>query len=470
MHQTGNYPDRFDWIVGLFIAALLIVTGIVILRGDQIGIGVQRFTPQASASSRAAIRITFDEPIDQPSAESRLTILPAVRGKLSVTQNQLTFVPEQPLTQGQAYTVTLRAGVQGRTGRVLKQDIQWQFRVTPPRVVYLGPVNNIVQNIYRIDPAQAQPSQQLTQSPKGVLTYDAAPDGSGVIYTQMEPAGTSSLYWWDAATGQTRLFYECQDAACSSPVWRPDGGAIAFERVNLNSGTGIAPGAPRVWVLDVAANAARPLFNDSQQLGYMPRWSPDGNRLAVINANAGGIVVHDFTTNTDTLISTVSGEMGTFSPDGKWLSFPKVVAQTNQRFVTHLVLVDVSGDLFIQHDLIPDSDPNDDVEAAWLPDSKRLIVSRRSPTEPRADNTQPTTISGAQLYMVDAASGKAEPLVINAVYDHKNVTLAPDGNTALFLRYPLDKPGASPEIWTINLTTRELKLVAVNGVAPRWLP
>jgi len=50
--------------------------------------------------------------------------------------------------------------------------------------------------------------------------------------------------------------------------------------------------------------------------------------------------------------------------------------------VTHLVLVDVSGDLFIQHDLIPDSDPNDDVEAAWLPDSKRLIVSRRSPTVP----------------------------------------------------------------------------------------
>jgi len=72
--------------------------------------------------------------------------------------------------------------------------------------------------------------------------------------------------------------------------------------------------------------------------------------------------------------------------------------------------------------------------------------------------------------VLDVASGKADPLVNNAVYDHKNVTLAPDGNTALFLRYPLDKPGARPEVWTVNLTTKELKLVATNGAAPRWLP
>ncbi len=466
----ASRPERFDLIVGLVIVILLVVIGIVIVRGDQLGISVQSFGPQESASSRAAIHITFDEPVEQPSVESKFTIAPAVRGKLSVTQNQVAFAPEQPLTQGQDYTVTLRAGVQGNTGRVLKQDVQWKFRVAPPRILYLGPVDSIVQNIYRADPSKAQPSQKLTASPEGVLTYDVAPDGSGVIYTQMETNGTSSLYLWDAANGQSRLFYECKDAACSSPVWRPDGGAIAFERVDLNTGTGMAPGAPRVWVLDIAANTARPLFSDNQQLGYMPRWSPDGSRLAVINSNAGGIVVHDFTTNKDKLIGTVSGEMGMFSPDGKWLYFPKVVSLTTQRFVTHLVLVDVSADLYIQHDLIPDSDPNDDVEAAWLPDSKRLIVSRRSPTEKKTDNTQPTTISGSQLYLVDAASGKAEPLVVDPVYDHKNVTLAPSGDMALFLRFPLDKPGARPEVWTVNLTTKELKLIAANGAAPRWLP
>jgi Tol biopolymer transport system component len=222
------------------------------------------------------------------------------------------------------------------------------------------------------------------------------------------------------------------------------------------------PGPPRVWVYDVASNTARPLFSDNQQLGFMPRWSPDGKRLAVFNVNAGGIVIHDFASGQDSLIATVGNEVGSFSPDGRWLYFPKVVGNGTTQYATHLVLVDVSAQPYVQHDLIPDSDPSDDAEAAWLPDSKGMVVARRSSG---AQGMAPT-----QLYVVDIASAQATPLVIDQAYSQSNLTVNPAGDTVLFQRFPLGKSGARPELWTVNLKTKALQLVAQNGSVPGWLP
>jgi Tol biopolymer transport system component len=444
------------------IVLLLAAIGAVIVRGDQVGIAVQSYSPINKASIRASIRVAFDESLVSTSVESNFKIAPAVQGRLSVSQNQVTFRPAEPLTQGQEYTVTLKAGVQSSTGRLLKNDVQWRFRVAPPRVVYLGPVDSIVQNLYLADPSDKQTPQPLTTSKEGVIGYDVSPDGSRIVYAQLEAHGPANLYVWDMASGTSQLLYECKDAACSGPVWRPDGGAVAFEKVELNSGTGMPPGAPRVWVYDVASNTAKPLFGDNQQLGFMPRWSPDGRRLAVFNVNAGGIVIHDFTSGQDSVIPTVGNEVGAFSPDGRWLYFPKIVSITNSQYATHIVLADISAQPYVQHDLIPDSDPSDDVEAAWLPDSKAMIVARRLP---HAQGTAPT-----QLYEIDIASQKATPLVVDPAYSQSNISVNPTGDTLLFQRFPLGKPGARPELWTVNLKTKVLQMVAPNGSAPGWLP
>jgi Tol biopolymer transport system component len=454
--------DRLDRVMVVAIGLLLAAIGAVIVRGDQVGIAVQSYSPINKASSRASIQVAFDETLVSASVESNLKLIPPVQGRLFVSQNQVTFRPTEPLTQGQEYTVTLKAGVQSSTGRLLKNDVQWRFRVAPPRVVYLGPVDSIVQNLYLADPSEKQAPQPLTTSKEGVIGYDVSPDGSSIVYAQLEAHGPANLYVWDTASATSRLLYECKDAACSGPVWRPDGGAVAFEKVELNSGTGMPPGAPRVWVYDVASNTAKPLFSDNQQLGFMPRWSPDGRRLAVFNVNAGGIVIHDFTSGQDSVIPTVGNEVGAFSPDGKWLYFPKVVSITNSQYATHIVLVDVSAQPYVQHDLIPDSDPSDDVEAAWVPDSKAMIVARRLP---HAQGTAPT-----QLYVIDIASQKATPLVVDPAYSQSNMSVSPTGDTVLFQRFPLGKSGARPELWTVNLKTKALQMVAPDGSAPGWLP
>jgi Tol biopolymer transport system component len=461
--KQGRQVERFDLAIAVVCLALFVMIGIVIARGDQLGIMIQSYGPLEMGSSRAQIRITFDEPVEQESIEANVIVDPPVQGTFSVKQNLVVFSPAQPLRQGQDYTVVVRAGIQATTGRTLKQNLQWRFRVSPPRVVYLGPVDSIVQNLYLIDPPMSgETALKITDSQDGVISFDVAGDGSAIVYEQLQPQGTSSLFLFDTATHTSRVLYDCKDAVCSAPSWRPDGGAIAFERAELNSGTGMAAGAPRVWVLDLATNTARPLFTDSQKLGYSARWSSDSQRLAVVSVTAGGIVVHDFASGKDSLIESQQGEVGEFSPDNKWLFFPKVLQLPDTRFVTHLVLVDISSEPFVQHDLVPDNDPSDDVGAMWLPDSKHLVVLRRP--------GGPGGIARSQLYRVEISTGKATPLTDDASYGQSNLSLNPTGEAIVFQRFPLGKPGARPEIWTLQLTTGELRRIAVNGAMPAWLP
>src|SRR5258707_864374 len=125
--------DRFDVVAWFCIVCLVTVIGLVILRGDQVGISVANFVPRESASSQAAIRITFDEPVDVSSAEAFLTINPPAPGKWSTAEKSVTFQPAQALQVGQLYTVRVEPGLAASTGRRLKQALEWTFRIRSPR-------------------------------------------------------------------------------------------------------------------------------------------------------------------------------------------------------------------------------------------------------------------------------------------------------------------------------------------------
>jgi hypothetical protein len=67
-------------------------------------------------------------------------------------------------------------------------------------------------------------------------------------------------------------------------------------------------------------------------------------------------------------------------------------------------------------------------------------------------------------------TGMATPLVIDPTYSQSNLSVDPTGSTLLFQRFPLNKPGARPEIWIYRLATHQLEQIAPNGASPRWMP
>lgn len=456
--------DRLDIGVAVAVAALILAIALVLLSGDRVGISVRRFVPQGLASSQSVVQITFDEPLDPESVADKISLSPAAEGTITVTGNQLQWQPTHALQQGQIYTVRLAEGVRAQNGRLLLEAHQWEFRVRAPQVVFMAPVDNPIQNLFMVDPnvPDSQP-QQITFSELGVLSYDIAPDGSRIVYSELGDQRTAHLRLYDLRSNSTLTLLECPTAACTTPAWRPDGGMVAFERSDLNLDTGAGPGAPRIWLVDTTTGIPRPLFADSQRLGYSPRWSPDGRFLASYDANVGGIVLFDFEANAERLIRTPQGEVGQFSADGRWLFFPKIIQLAGTtRYVAHFVLVDLESELMVQRDLVPESDPNNDVELAWLPDNRRLVITRRPPTI--------TTMQGAQLHLIDLETNETTPLVTDGDYSSGQVAVSPNGEQLAFQRFALAKPGARAEIWLYDLTTGDLRLLASNATLPRWLP
>ncbi len=335
----------------------------------------------------------------------------------------------------------------------------------PPRIVYLAPLDDPVENLFVIDPGSSNTVRQLTFSKGGVGNFDVSPDGSTLVYAELQDNGTANLYSLDLASGRSQMLYECKDAVCGNPAMRPDGKAVAFEKLELNTGTGLAPGINRIWILDLTTGAVQPLFKNNQQLGEAPRWTRDGTRLAVYDNNSDQIVIHDFTMDKDLTIPAFHGELaefGQFSPDGRWLYFPKAVELPDHNAVQHLVLIDLSSQPFAQHDLEADSDGSDDVEASWQADSKHLIVARRPAGSPGA--------ASAHLYTVDIATGIATLLYDANDYDQGNLSISPSNDSVLFQRFENAQEGPRTDLWIYDLKTGLLKQVASDTGSARWIP
>ncbi len=454
--------NRSDWIMAIVILLLTGIIGVVVARGDQIGIGVEGFSPARIGSSRAMISVTFDAPLASTINEGELTISPPLPGTLMVKDNGLRFQPSGAFQVGATYTITVRAGLASLNGRVLKHDLHWTFMIEAPRVVYLGPADSPVQDLWLVDPAKPETPKQLTDSKGGILDFDVSQDGGQIVYSELTTRGATNLMVYDVAASASHVLYACPDASCDQAVWRPDSSSIAFSRADLNIGLGSGPGAPRVWLLDPATGAIKPLFADRGRLGYAPRWSPDGRRLAVFDASIGGIAIYDFETGKDAPILSDNGAIGNFSPDGRWFWIPKITQVGENQYVTHLVLVDLAHDPVDQRNLIPDTARDDDTEAAWTPDSTALIVSRRAADQPAE--------GGAQFYRVAVASGIAETLLVDPAYVHGDASYDATGKNLVFQRFPLTGDDTRPQIWMYDLTHKVATHLASNGTFPRWLP
>lgn len=462
-------PDRFDRAV-LFTAAVL--GGLILLtalRGDQVGLGILRYSPVELGGSRAAVQVVFEEEIDPASATASLQIEPAVRGAAAVRGNQIVFQPAEPLAADAPYTVTVKQGLVAKSGRVFKQSFRWQFRVRQPRFVYLSPTDQVVQNLFVVEPATPQMPRPLTRSEAGIIGYSISADGSKIVYSELafsetRTYGSSRLFLLDVTSGESRLLYDC-NAACPNLSLRPDGSMIAFQRVDFNDSVGAAPTAPRVWLFDLATGVARPLFKDSQRLGYQPRWSPDGAWLGVYDPVDGQIVLVDVAANRERIIPAPDSETGTFSPDGRWLASPRLVVRDNLATV-RMTLVDLASPSAAVRTLLSPDEPFSEAEAVWMADSKALIVARQPAA--RQLNT------GSSLYQVQLETGQAKLLIPEDGYAQKSLQISPTGDYLLFERVPLNDLAARPQLWLYRLakgeTRDELKQVAAKVAFPNWLP
>lgn len=467
-HTPFSLPGltRFDRLALLVALALLAAIVLTVLLGDHVGVQLLRYGPEGEAHSTSWITIQFSEGMDRASVVDRLRLEPAVAGEVSWNGPTLIFRPETALVPGETYDVVLAAGAVGETGRPVLADHHFSFTVGEPSIAYLAPANDAPQNVWLVNPSDPDGARQITFSEGGIFNFAISPDGERLAYaeTSLETHATS-LWLMDLAGGEAEILVECVDADCTTPTWRPDGTAIAYERMSFSSDFNLGVTPTRVWLLDLTTDPPtdRPLFSDPQMIAYAPQWSPDGTRIAVYDNRSAAILVYDPATEDVMLIPSRQGTTGAFSPDGTRLVYPDVViAQEGAR--THLGVADLESAQLDR--LNQPSDPVDDEGAVWMPDGQSLIVRRRYLDE--------RYTPGRQIYQVGIATGDSKPLLVDADYYHGAIALDPSGQLLLVQRFRQEgAPGtepAVPEIWVLGLADNSLTLAASNAFLPQWAP
>ncbi len=355
--------------------------------------------------------------------------------------------------------VALALLISGLAGVITGGDAAPRARL--PRAVFIAPADAYPRNLVVAD-LETGAVTPLTAAAHGIEDFAPSPDGTQIAYTQNNDDGTADIWVVDVADGGARPLTRCVRALCMAPAWHPDGTRVAYQRQEFSTAPGDAARATRAWVVDVSTAQSALLFADAQLLGADPAWSPDRRRVAVYDARAGAIRVHDLLDGSAVLLTSEPGETGLFAPDGERLIYPVLVrGALGQEFYAHLMLADLSAQTEVSLSGEPDA-PVDDGFAAWSPDGTRLVVARRYLDE--------RYTAGKQLYTLDVATGEATPLLVDAAYTHAAPQWDASGRFVLYQRFALAETDAQPEVWVLDTHTGEARMLAQNAFLPAWLP
>lgn len=448
----------FDRLVWLVLAALWLATGLLIVRGDQVGVQVATVSPADGAvavSSQTQIRVIFDQPIEPSSVLRAVMIDPPASGTAQWEGETLVFYPSEPLLPDTQYTVTIPAGLRSQQGQAVKRAFQWQFRTGHPRVLYLAEDREGYYQIMLTDATTPQqPPAALTSEPYGVWDYAPSPDGATIAFAVIREDGGSDLWGISPDGSQRRQLLACPEAACSGAAWAPDNQRLVYER-RAAGALGAGQGLSRLWWLDLASGETAPVFDDTQWLGYGAAISPDGQWISHVAPHKLALQVYNLQDGRSLEIPNQMGEPAVWSPNGDLLLYTDIVA-LGANYHTHVFRTNVQSG---RADDVSGEDTLGDSSPAWSPTGREIVFSRRMPDSPVA----------GRAWVMPASGGDGRFLPGGAGQHQTALSWSPDGRSLLSQRLPVGGVG-SPEIWLHDLATGQERQIAPNGAWPRWLP
>jgi TolB protein len=458
--------STFDLTVIGALAGAALLIGLLIWRGDQVGLQVISATPgegSVGVSTRSRVQIVFDQPLDQEAAVS-FTLDPSVPGELRVDGDRLIFTPDalQPDT---FYTVRLAPGVRSANGRTLGSVFVWRFATGKTQALFtradagreqlfVAPVATEPESNAAIAPAV-----QLTQMVGGVWDYTVSPVDGRVVFSALTETGSSDL-WMVEPGGEPQLLLGCNIDFCSSPSWSHDGELLLFSQRNASEFGAAAVNPPRLSILHVASRELAPVFRDSQKLGFEARWSSDNRWITYLSPDFIGIGVYNLESGEEHFYPTQAGEAAPWQP-GQTRFVMNEQRIFGERSAIHLFLVDPIADTRVN--LSGEEAMVEDGAAVWSPDGEWIAFRRNITEGPGATLTK-------QLWLMRADGSDARPLTSDPDIDHGPPSWSPDGKRLIFHKFPLKGPDIVISVWVLDVDSGEQWQIASPGQRPQWIP
>lgn len=428
--------------------------------------------------STAPIRITFNQPMDRVSVETRLEIDPQIVGNFVWEGNFLSFIPDEQWPQGEDVSIRLAAGSRSSYFLPILKSNQWSFQIGVPRVIFLE--SDEEGSTLHLRNADTEEVVQLVQSSFEILDFNISPDGTMVAYAEMREDGGSDLRVFDLISEDDRLVFECPSPLrCHNAHLSPDNHLMVFERIELQAGVGgkWLTGFPQVLSVKQTEGSQAIPVGSLDHTHSDPNWSANG-LLAYYDGTSKETLIVDLKIQNEPaqlyVLPSELGIVGDWSPDGEFFVFPDVVIldETFEKneitgdefplFYSHIFQLSLSTGLIfdlsgIDFGLIEDASPVYSPNGLWIAFTRKYIERDRWSL-------------GRQLWLMRSDGTEAIQITQDPEYNHFAIAWRPDSKVLTFVRMDQNNLTQPPEIWLYDLGKDELRLLESEGYLPQWLP
>jgi Tol biopolymer transport system component len=470
-----NYPEKrssanillhlvLGSILGVILALLLFQLPGMQSSLSQIGllfqserVTVLEFSPRAGSNAGVftTVEIQFSEEMDSRSVEAVFQIQPDVDGVFRWEGVALQFVPLSPLEPGD-YRVSIGAGASALREFQFGADQSWQFTIREPRVSLLAPASG-EQELWLINVVgETDDHNPITATQGKIVDYDLAPDGRIIVSIRNSMDG-ADLWLLEDENADAVLIAECGIDRCAEMDWTPDGERVAYSREE-GGPEAAAFRRSRIWTIAPENGEGGPLFQNAEQLGREPSWSPDGHRLAFYDPVEAGIRILDLQHGDEELIPSPAGIMGDWSPDGAEMLFAVPdFSLSPARTMIYQINLETKEVRPVLGDEVYFSDV---VVPAYSPDGRSILVAAQSPEQGL----------GRQLWLISLIGESSIALTDDPDFTYGAVQWGPWGKQILAQRFDFQSQDALPEIVLLSLDNHELRMLHADAWLPDWLP
>jgi len=204
---------------------------------------------------------------------------------------------------------------------------------------------------------------QLTSAPMQVVTPQWSPDGTQIVFADVEPGKNWRIYVIAATGGKAEEIMPSDPFAEIDPSWSPDGNSIVFGRP-------VEEAARSIQRVDLKTHAISTV-SGSEGL-FSPRLSPDGRYIAAFPADASKLMLYDFRTGRWNAIGSGTYEFNIWSRDAK------KVYLLHKDESTEIVRFDVAGQRFERVASLKDVEQGNREWVGLAADESPLLVLDKS--------------------------------------------------------------------------------------------
>ena len=440
---------------------LLLAIIFVILSGNN-GVGVRARSltpaPDSTVSTSPEISVLFSRPVDQDSLKNKVLISPTLPIELLWNDNRLRILPRTTLKSDTEYTVTIGPDLRDVHGIELLGQVQWQFRTRLPRIAYIHRTEERANELW-ISELRGK-ARRLSAVGQSVKAFDVSPDGMIMVYTVVEGENSENLWHVVVESGEQKRLTNESGVVYETVRFNPTGDLLAVQvrRETQIADQGTQLGRPTLELRrPTDGTPAGVIYDKANTMAQLPRWSPDGTRVAFIESQSNRIGIFNFTSEIRFFPAQAAFLWEQpWSPDGSALTYTMIDPWNPSGPPAVVVRYLTNGTETIL------SEPNAVRSApAWSPTDSQIAISSQS---------LPTAALSSGIGLIRANGSSGNLLVSEANVIYSQPLWSKDGTWLLYGRFARAEGEKTQSIWGMQRDGSDAHLVTKAGLRAKWVP